>query len=74
MRVFLTGGTGFIGGEVARLLRARGDEVRALVRNPAKAGALEVITFWATGKKAMDELGWTSRPLSDGLRDLVAAT
>ncbi len=40
MRVFLTGGTGFIGGEVARLLRERGDDVRALVRTPAKAGAL----------------------------------
>ena len=40
MRVFLTGGTGFIGGEVARLLRERGDEVRALVRTPAKATAL----------------------------------
>ena len=40
MRVFLTGGTGFIGGEVARLLRARGDAVRALVRTPAKATAL----------------------------------
>jgi nucleoside-diphosphate-sugar epimerase len=41
MRVFLTGGTGFIGGEVARLLRARGDDVRALVRTPAKAGRLK---------------------------------
>lgn len=41
MRVFLTGGTGFIGGHVARLLRERGDEVRALVRNPAKGSALE---------------------------------
>ncbi|MDX6200388.1 MAG: hypothetical protein QOJ79_3539 [Actinomycetota bacterium] len=40
MRVFLTGGTGFIGGEVARLLRARGDAVRALVRTPAKGTAL----------------------------------
>jgi nucleoside-diphosphate-sugar epimerase len=40
MRVFLTGGTGFIGGEVARLLRARGDDVRALVRSPSKATAL----------------------------------
>lgn len=43
MRVFLTGGTGFIGGEVARLLRARGDEVVALVRTPSKAGGLEAI-------------------------------
>ena len=40
MRVFLTGGTGFIGGEVARRLRDRGDEVVALVRTPAKATAL----------------------------------
>jgi nucleoside-diphosphate-sugar epimerase len=40
VRVFLTGGTGFIGGEVARRLRARGDDVRALVRDPARAGAL----------------------------------
>jgi len=41
MRVFLTGGTGFIGGEVARELLARGDEVVALVRSPGKAGALK---------------------------------
>jgi nucleoside-diphosphate-sugar epimerase len=43
MHVFLTGGTGFIGGEVARLLRARGDDVRALVRTPAKAEALAAL-------------------------------
>jgi nucleoside-diphosphate-sugar epimerase len=40
MRVFLTGGTGFIGGAVARKLRERGDEVVALVRTPAKATML----------------------------------
>jgi nucleoside-diphosphate-sugar epimerase len=40
MRVFLTGGTGFIGGEVARRLRARGDDVRALVRSPEKAAEM----------------------------------
>jgi dihydroflavonol-4-reductase len=37
MKVFVTGGTGFIGGEVARQLRGRGDEVVCLVRNPEKA-------------------------------------
>ena len=40
MDVFLTGGTGFLGGAVARRLRARGDTVRALVRDPARAGGL----------------------------------
>ncbi|HET6997227.1 MAG TPA: NAD-dependent epimerase/dehydratase family protein [Solirubrobacterales bacterium] len=36
MKVFVTGGTGFIGGEVVRQLRARGDEVVCLVRSPGK--------------------------------------
>ncbi|HEY7455658.1 MAG TPA: NAD-dependent epimerase/dehydratase family protein [Solirubrobacterales bacterium] len=40
MKVFVTGATGFIGGEVARQLRARGDEVVCLVRSPGKAGKL----------------------------------
>src|SRR4026207_1306796 len=40
MRVFLTGGTGFIGGKIAAKLRERGAEVAALVRSPEKAGGL----------------------------------
>jgi len=40
VKVFLTGGTGFIGGEVARQLRARGEEVACLVRSPGKAAKL----------------------------------
>ena len=40
VKVFLTGGTGFIGGEVARQLRARGEEVSCLVRSPGKAAKL----------------------------------
>jgi nucleoside-diphosphate-sugar epimerase len=40
VKVFITGGTGFIGGEVARQLRARGDEVACLVRTPEKATKL----------------------------------
>ena len=43
MKVFLTGGTGFIGGEVARQLRRRGDEVVCLVRNPEKGAAVSAL-------------------------------
>jgi nucleoside-diphosphate-sugar epimerase len=40
MRAFLTGGTGFIGARVANVVRSRGDDVVALVRSEARAGAL----------------------------------
>jgi NADH dehydrogenase len=40
MRVLLTGGTGFVGPKVAHALRARGHDVRALVRDPGSAGRL----------------------------------
>ena len=40
MRVVVTGATGFIGGVVVRQLRARGDTVVAIVRDPAAAGHL----------------------------------
>ena len=43
MKVFVTGGTGFIGGEVVRQLRARGDDVVCLVRSPAKAAEVEAL-------------------------------
>ena len=43
MRVFLTGATGFIGGQVAKGLRERGDEVVCLVRSPEKATELEAL-------------------------------
>jgi len=43
MRVVLTGGGGFVGGAVARQLRERGDEVVALVRDPARVGDLQAI-------------------------------
>ncbi|MGH2735627.1 MAG: NAD(P)H-binding protein, partial [Actinomycetota bacterium] len=41
MRAFVTGATGFIGGRLARALRARGDDVVALVRSPERARELE---------------------------------
>jgi dihydroflavonol-4-reductase len=41
VRVFATGTTGFLGSVVAEQLRARGDTVVALVRDPAKAELLK---------------------------------
>jgi dihydroflavonol-4-reductase len=43
VKVFVTGGTGFIGSAVVRQLRARGDDVVALARNPAKGAPLEAL-------------------------------
>jgi dihydroflavonol-4-reductase len=40
VKAFVTGGTGFIGGRVVERLRARGDEVVALVRSAERAGRL----------------------------------
>jgi dihydroflavonol-4-reductase len=40
MRVFVTGATGFVMGAVTRALRARGDAVTALVRDPSRASSL----------------------------------
>ncbi|MGK7312074.1 MAG: NAD-dependent epimerase/dehydratase family protein, partial [Candidatus Longimicrobiales bacterium M2_2A_002] len=41
MRIFLTGGTGFIGSHVAERLRGRGHSVVALVRETSDTGQLE---------------------------------
>jgi nucleoside-diphosphate-sugar epimerase len=40
VKVLVTGATGFTGGHLARALVAHGDDVRALVRDPASAQAL----------------------------------
>jgi uncharacterized protein YbjT (DUF2867 family) len=40
MRYFITGATGFLGGEIARQLRRDGHDVVALVRTPGKAEEL----------------------------------
>ncbi len=43
MRIFMTGATGFLGSHLAQKLIARGDSVVCLVRNPAKASALQAM-------------------------------
>jgi dihydroflavonol-4-reductase len=43
MKVFLTGGTGFIGGQVARQLTDAGHQIVALVRSPEKADRLRAV-------------------------------
>jgi dihydroflavonol-4-reductase len=55
MKVFVTGGTGFIGGQVVRALRSRGDEVVALVRNPQKGKTLRDIGCDLDGGSLSDE-------------------
>jgi nucleoside-diphosphate-sugar epimerase len=42
-RVFVTGGSGFVGGRVIRELRARGVEVAALARSPGSVTAVEAL-------------------------------
>jgi uncharacterized protein (TIGR01777 family) len=61
MRVAVTGATGTIGREVVRLLKARGDEVVAVSRDPASAG--------------MEAVGWDGLDLSgfDGVIHLAGA-
>ena len=67
MRVFLTGGTGFIGGEIARQLRDRGDDVRALVRTPSKATALKALGCELVPGDLSDE-----QVLTEACRDMDA--
>jgi nucleoside-diphosphate-sugar epimerase len=43
MKYFITGATGFVGGELARQLRAAGHDVRASVRSVEKAKELETL-------------------------------
>ena len=54
MRVLVTGATGFVGRSVVNALRSDGDEVHALVRDPATAGLGEAVTVHAGDMRQPD--------------------
>ena len=56
-RVFLTGGSGLIGGALAKRLVARGDEVVALARSDASAQGLEALGARVVRGDVLDEAG-----------------
>src|SRR3954454_10396221 len=68
MQVFLTGATGFIGRAVARALRDRGDDVRALVRDPERARDLDELGVKLVVGDVADREG-----IADGLQGCDAA-
>ena len=54
MNVLVTGGTGFVGTRVVHALRARGHDVRALVRRPQRERTLRA---WGCELVALDDHG-----------------
>jgi nucleoside-diphosphate-sugar epimerase len=60
VKVFVTGATGFTGGQLARALAARGYEVSALVRDPGRAGDLAAAGIRLVPGDLVDTASWAS--------------
>jgi 2-alkyl-3-oxoalkanoate reductase len=78
VRVLLTGATGFVGGRVAARLRARGDEVVALVREPSdrleQLGVVQVTGGFGSVEAALaTEVGAIVHAAAAAGPDLAAA-
>lgn len=71
MKVFVTGGTGFIGGEVVRQMRDRGEQVACLVRNPSKATELRELGCELVNGDLGDE--WAIRKGMEGCDAVIHA-
>ena len=71
MKVLLTGGSGFVGGQLAKALVSRGDEVVALVRRSSKVDALKALGVRAVAHTGASRLqlilGGPAAPLGDAL-------
>lgn len=71
MRVLLTGGSGFVGGHVARALAAEGHELRLLVRRTSDTSFVDDLTY----ERAVGDLrqAETLRSACDGMDAVVHA-
>ena len=54
MKIFITGGTGFVGRRIIAELKSRGHEVAALVRRPGAIDAVDEIVGDVTRKETLD--------------------
>ena len=67
--VFVTGGSGFVGGALLDALAERGETVRALARSPAAAATVEALT---AGMRGAELVVHAAAVLRGGWPDLAA--